>query len=264
MKASPLFSIFTVCLNAEAHLANALESVLVQSRDDYEYIVADGGSVDRTLDILREYEPRFAGRMRWVSEPDEGLYDAMNRALGRATGHYVEFLGADDRLRPGALEAVARVLYRTPRPEIVFGGTHVFGADGAWDEPARHVFRRGLDSRVPASHQSMFVRREVLDRAEGFDLRYKIAADYDLYLRLIDAGCKEVLIDEVLSEFQLGGASSRRAAATAREYRDVRVAHGANALVEDFVMLKSTLAAIAFAGWMKLFGRAPGSTGATP
>jgi len=253
---SPLFSIVTVCLNAEAHMAEAMESVLGQSCDDYEYLVADGASSDRTLDIVRECEPRFGGRMAWVSEPDDGLYDAMNRAVSRARGRYVQFLGSDDRLRPGALAAVAQVLQAAEQPDIVCGGTHVFSPDRAWDELPRRVVRRGLPARAPASHQSVFVRREAIQAAGGFDERYRIAADYDLYLRLVEGGASEVLIDEILSEFRLGGASSRSARATAREYRAVRVAHGASATVEAVVMVKSIAASYAVAGWARVFGDA--------
>lgn len=253
----PLFSIITVCLNAEVHISEALESVLAQSFGDYELIVADGGSTDGTLGILGASEPRFGGRMNWLSERDDGIYDAMNRVLDRATGEYVEFLGADDRLRPGALAAVANALGSTPRPDIVCGATHVFGPNAEWDEPARRKIRRGLTQRAPAGHQSTFVRREVIQAAGGFDQRFRIAADYDLYLRLVEAGRTERLLDEALSEFRLGGVSSRSARATAREYRDVRVAHGANPVVEELVMLKSAAAATAFAVWMRLFHRAP-------
>lgn len=257
MSDHPQFSIVTVCLNAEAHIAAAIESVLAQSSADYEYIVVDGGSTDGTLHVLRAYGQRFGGRMRWVSESDDGLYDAMNEGLALASGEYVEFLGADDRMRPGALDTVARALDTAPRPDIVCGATHVFGATGSRDEMPRRVIRRGLPARVPASHQSTFIRREAIRDAGEFDLRFRIAADYDLYLRLVEAGRTETLITDVLSEFRLGGASSRSAWATAREYRDVRVAHGANPVVEEMVALKSAAATTAFAAWMRVFGRAP-------
>ena len=256
---APRFSIITVCLDAEAYIADALGSVLAQTCDDYEYIVADGGSTDGTVELLRAYEPRFGGRMKWVSEPDGGIYDAMNRALGRTAGEYVEFLGADDRLRPGALAVVARAGLGSRRSrDIVSGATHVIGANGAWDAAPRRVLRRGRPARMPASHQSTFVRRETILTAGGFDGRFGIAADYDLYLRLVEAGRSELLIDDVLADFRLGGASSRSAWKTAREYRDVRVAHGASLLAEELAAWKSAAAATAFATRMRLLRRASG------
>jgi glycosyltransferase involved in cell wall biosynthesis len=253
----PLFSIITACLDSQVHIAGALDSVLAQTFDDYEYLIADGGSTDGTLDVLSDYGPRFGGRMTWRSESDDGLYDAMNRALHRASGEYVAFLGSDDRLLPGALAAVERAVAGTPKPDIVCGATRIVGPDGAWTEPPLRTDRRGLPTRIPASHQSTFIRREALEAAGAFDLRFGIAADYDLYLRLVQAGASELLTDDVLSEFGLGGASSRNALETAREYRDVRVAHGANRFVEQLVMMRSTVAAAVFAAWMRLFHRAP-------
>jgi len=254
----PLFSIVTVCLNADADIAGAIESVLAQGCADYEYLVVDGGSTDGTVGVLREYESHLGGRLRWTSEHDDGLYDAMNKGLALARGEYVAFLGADDRLRPGALDAVAHALEAAPRPDIVCGATHVFGPTGARDEAPRRVVRRGLPARVPASHQSTFIRREALQAAGGFDLRFRIAADYDLYLRLVETGRAEAFVDDLLSDFRLGGVSSRSERATARDYRDVRIAHGANPAIEQLVMLKSAAAATAFATWMRLFHRAPG------
>jgi len=254
----PLFSILTVCLNADADIAGAIESVLAQGCADYEYLVVDGGSTDGTVGVLREYDSRFGGRLRWVSEHDDGLYDAMNKGLALARGEYVAFLGADDRLRPGALDAVAHALEAVPLPDIVCGATHVFGPTGTRDEAPHRVVRRGLPARVPASHQSTFIRREALQAAGGFDLRFRIAADYDLYLRLVEAGRAEAFVDDVLSDFRLGGVSSRSARATARDYRDVRISHGENPAIEELVMLRSVAAATAFATWMRLFHRAPG------
>jgi len=126
---APRFTVATVCLNAEADLARALGSVLVQSLDDYEFVVQDGGSTDSTFEILQEYQPRFEGRLKWVSEPDAGLYDAMNKALQHATGEYIVFLGADDRLTPDALAAVARALDGSPA-DIGFGATRGLGHPG--------------------------------------------------------------------------------------------------------------------------------------
>lgn len=246
----PLISIVIVCLDAGGTIAEAIGSVLSQSFEDFELVVVDGGSVDGTLGIVGEHESRSGGRMRWVSETDEGLFDAMNKALAIATGEYVEFLGADDRLRPAALQAVARTLDASS-PDIVCGACHVFGQRAEWDEPASRKIRRGLPQRAPARHQSIFVRRETLLGVGGFDRRFRIAADYELYLRLVDAGSTEVLIADTLSDFRLGGVSSTDAWATARDYRDVRVSHGANPLVEQLMMVRSAMAATAFALWKR-------------
>ncbi len=237
-----LCSIITVSLNAERHIAEALESVLVQAPGTYEMIVVDGVSTDATLEIVRGLEPEFDGRLTLRSERDSGLYDAMNKGLSMARGRYVAYLGADDCLAPGALAAVERAAAPDGWPEIVCGATRVFSATDSWVEPPHSFAHRRMPKRAPTRHQSMFVSRELSTRVGGFDTAYRIAADYELYLRLVEAGARELLLAETLSEFRLGGVSSVNALRTAREYRDVRVAHGASRLGQQAVMLKSVLA----------------------
>lgn len=256
-----LISVAIVCLDAGKHLAQALESVLAQSAEACELVVIDGGSTDDTLEILRRYETHFSGRMRWVSEPDAGLYDAMNKALALVRGEYTVYLGADDRLVDGALDVVRRVIVADPRhPDIICGATRVVSERGgdSWTEGPESVVRRQLPQKAPSRHQSIYVRTDALRAVGGFRTRFSIAADYDLYLRLCASGLAEVLIDDVLSEFRLGGVSSRSGLVTAREYRDVRVAHGASPAIEQILMVKSALAAASFAAWRRLlvWGRA--------
>jgi starch synthase len=230
-----------VSLNAERYIAEALDSALAQSFTNFEILIVDGGSTDGTLDIVRDREALSDGRLRWVSEPDDGLYEAMNKGLAGAHGEFVVYLGADDHLTPGALDAVAGLLAAQPEVDIVCGATRVLGPHGDWCEPASVLVRRGLPQRAPSRHQSIFVRARRLRAAGGFDTRYAIAADYDAYLRIRDAGARQALIPETLSEFRLGGTSSTSAVATARDYRDIRIAHGANSAVEGVVVWKSVL-----------------------
>lgn len=249
MSATPLISVVTVCLNARDHIAEALDSMLDQSFESFEIVVVDGGSADGTMDVVRERELASGGRLRWVSEPDEGLYDAMNKGLAMARGEFIEYLGADDRLAPGALEAVAVAVGSDATVQIVSGSAHIIGPHGGWDEPASELIRRGMPQRAPARHQSIFVRTETLRSVGGFDTRYRIAADYDAYLKLYLAGARQVRIADMLSEYRLGGASSRDALATARDYRDIRIAHGANPVIEGVVMYKA-----AFGAWLHALG----------
>jgi len=101
-------SLITACYNSAAVIRTALESVLRQTWPEVEYWVVDGGSTDGTLEIIREYEPKFGGRMRWVSEPDRGMYDAINKGIRMATGDVVGILNADDVLSDDrVLERVA-------------------------------------------------------------------------------------------------------------------------------------------------------------
>ena len=122
-------SIVTATYNSGESLRDTLESVLSQTYDDYEHIIVDGGSTDNTLDILREYEPRYNGRLKWHSEPDRGIYDAMNKGIARATGELVGLLNSDDfytsdglyrrklSIGRGGCRVWRRVLCPSPRPQ---------------------------------------------------------------------------------------------------------------------------------------------------
>lgn len=242
-RSAPLFSVITVCRNAEAHIAEALRSVAEQQHESFELVVVDGGSTDTTVDIIRGFEADFGDRIRWTTEPDSGLYDAMNKGLRAATGRYVVYLGADDRFATRALGIVERALRDYEWPEIVAGSVRVFGGATEWTERPRSYASRRMPKRAPARHQSIYVARTALEHAGGFDTRFRIAADYDLYLRLVRAGAREALVDDVLSEFRLGGVSSANIVGTAREYRDVRVAHGSSRVWQQLVLAKSVMAA---------------------
>ncbi|MDR2407546.1 MAG: glycosyltransferase, partial [Bacteroidales bacterium] len=89
-------SIITVCYNSEKYIRSAIESVLGQTYENIEYILVDGASTDRTLDIIKEYESKFNGRMCWMSEPDNGIYNAMNKGIAMASGEVVGILNSDD------------------------------------------------------------------------------------------------------------------------------------------------------------------------
>ena len=91
-----LFSIITVCFNSEKTIEQTIKSVLEQSFQNYEYIIVDGASKDCTVDIIRRYEPMFKGKLKWISEPDNGIYDAMNKGIGMARGELIGIINSDD------------------------------------------------------------------------------------------------------------------------------------------------------------------------
>ncbi len=243
----PAFSVIIASRNAARHIGEALDSLLAYGGARCEVIVADGNSSDSTTDVLAQYEPQFGGRLRWISEPDCGIYDAMNKGLAMASAEWVVFLGADDRLAEGAFAAVEKRAADAGGADIVCGATHVFGQGADFVELPRSFRAASIPKRAPARHQSIYVRRQALLAIGGFDTRWPIAADYDAYLRLCEVGAEEALSVAVLSEFRLGGVSSTLKVRTAAEYRDIRIAHGATPTVEHLVMLKSLAAVWVFA-----------------
>ena len=214
-------SIVSVTYNAEKGLAKTMISVLDQSCHDYEYLIVDGNSTDGTMDIVRDFQDRVSKgefgiqteQYRWISEPDKGLYDAMNKAMVLAKGDFVWFINAGDKIYSSeTLRQVVDAIDQNPDTDVVYGQTLIIGQD---DEvlgerhriaPANLTKKSLLDGLV-VCHQSVIVRRSI---APQYDLGYKLTADYDWMCRVLDASRKNVYIDDYLSKFQTAGLSSQR------------------------------------------------------
>jgi glycosyltransferase involved in cell wall biosynthesis len=202
----PLLSVVTVVFNGEKHLEQTIRSVLDQSYDNTEYIVVDGGSTDRTLDIIRKYNDRIA---HWVSEPDKGIYDAMNKGLGLASGDLIAFLNSGDWYNPGVLEAVAgEYLRKKINGDLVIAGkwTLIFeDLDLEIHVSPSLKFSRG----IPISHPAMFVSRTVYEKFGKFDLQYRFGADFDLLVRFYLRGVIFHFIDTKILNYRTQGASEQ-------------------------------------------------------
>lgn len=191
----PFFSVITVCRNAAPVLAATAESLRAQDFTDFEWIVVDGASTDDTCDIARRY--LNLARDRLLSEPDDGLYFAMNKGLRMARGEVVQFLNAGDSY--AAEDVLTRVHEAfTDAVDAVYGDTLLALADG------RVVLRRAGDvgvmvrRRMPFSHQSLFVRR-TLHLRHPFDESMRIAADYAVIASLHKAGARMLYLPEPLN-----------------------------------------------------------------
>ncbi len=180
-------TIVTTTYNSADTVRHTFESVLAQTHKDIEYWVIDGGSEDDTLGLIKEYEPLFEGRMKWISEPDDGLYDALNKGISRATGDVVGILNSDDfYTSPTVLEQVAAGF--SDDVDAVYGDIH-FVRPSDLDKCVRYysskLFRPwALRFGFMPAHPSFYVRREVYERCGGYALDYKLAADYDMMVRL--------------------------------------------------------------------------------
>ncbi len=182
-------SVITATWNSGATLRDTLESVLSQTFPDIEHVIVDGGSTDNTMKLVREYAPRYNGRLRYVSEPDKGIYDAMNKGIRMATGEVIGILNSDDfYTSPDTVERLAGELERH-KVDAVYGDIHFVDEKGL-DKCVRYYssagFRRWkmLLGFMPA-HPSFYCRKEIYEKYGGFNLSYKIAADFECLLRLI-------------------------------------------------------------------------------
>ena len=206
-------SVITATWNSASTLRDTLESVLKQTYPDVEHIVVDGGSTDGTMELVKEYEPRYNGRLRYASEPDKGIYDAMNRGIRMATGEVVGILNSDDFYTSDrVLERVAEVMERE-KVDAVYGDVHYVN-DGRLEKCVRYYsskpFRRGwMRLGFMPAHPSFYCRREVYMKYGGFDISYRVAADFENLLRLIFVNkIKTAYIPKDFVTMRTGGASS--------------------------------------------------------
>lgn len=207
-------SIITVTFNRAHIIHDCIEGVLKQSFKDYEYIIVDGASKDNTVDILREYEPKFEGRMRWISEPDKGLYDAINKGFRMAKGEIVGIINSDDFFhRVDTFDIIARA-FDDPSVEAIYGDDRVVSAEDIQKElrVTRASYFRTWMYRIGLmpGHQTFYAKRDLFEKFGYYKIDYKIAADFELMLRFMYVnGVKAKYIPETLMTFRVGGVSTQ-------------------------------------------------------
>ena len=194
-----------------------MDSVASQQYSPIEYVVVDGASTDGTLDVL---QGRSGEVSRWVSEPDGGIYSAMNKGTRLASGEYICFMNAGDRF--ASPEAVARMFRPFPRAELVWGDCIVESRRGEEYDCARDVLRT-LHRQMTVSHQSLFVKRSAL-LTRPFDERLRIAADYDFLCERLLAGASWEYRPLPVSRIDNQGVSARAFRTSIREKRGISLA----------------------------------------
>lgn len=213
MSASPSITVVTPTFNAAASIEQTLASIALQQYAQLEHIVIDGGSTDGTVEILER--EAAAGRLRFISEPDDGLSDAFNKGLAQANGELVGWLNADDLYEPGALAAVAAASEAAPTAEWLVGRCGIIGEAGNESRRLVTAYKDFLLKRYSfalhltnnfVSSPATFVRRSVALELGGLDRRFKYSADYDLWLKLGRRG-PPAYVDALLARFRMGEGS---------------------------------------------------------
>lgn len=232
-------SVITTTYNSANTLQFTLDSVFCQTYRDFELIIVDGASSDDTLDIIKEYEHKYNGRLKWISEPDNGLYYAMNKGLLMATGDVVGFLNSDDfYTSPNVLRRIAEEIMDK---DAVFGDIHfVHGNNLKKCERyySSKLFRKWMMRLgfMPA-HPSFYCKRSVYERLGGFDTEFKVAADFELLLRYIylnNISIKYIPMDFVT--MRLGGASTSGLKSHKLIYHEHMQAYEKNGLKGNFFL----------------------------
>ena len=207
-------SIITATYNSAATIRDTIESVLRQTHQEWEMIIKDGGSKDSTLEICRSYEPQCAGRMRIISSPDKGIYDAMNQGIEAATGDVVGLLNSDDFYTSNdVLAVISDAFEKDLKLDAVYGDIHYVN-DGELDKCVRYYSsadfnrERMMHGWMPA-HPSFYCWRAVYQKFGLFDTSFKVAADFEQLLRLIYIhNIKTQYIEKNFVTMRTGGAST--------------------------------------------------------
>lgn len=208
-------SIITVCFNEKDTIQDTIESILNQTLKNIEFIVIDGGSTDGTLDIIEKFKDKID---YFVSEPDNGIYHAMNKGIARSTGDFVIFLNANDVFyNNSVLEKVEKALIEAPDAKFLFGDVEYISEDKKSAKTQR--FNRIKDdfSLIFSNicHQCIFYHRSLFSEIGNFSEDYKIYADWEFNIKsLVEAKVQALYLPIVISKFQLGGVCSSKALET--------------------------------------------------
>jgi len=205
---NPIITIVTVCKNAKATIRNTMQSVLDQTFTNYEYIIVDGLSTDDTCKIIKEYINKFKNKgitIKYISEKDKGIYDAMNKAINMAEGKWINFMNADDKFNNNyVLEKIFK--HKLENYDIIYGNTVQINKNQKVFSKGRPL--RAIKNNLPFCHQSCFTKT-ILMKKHPFNLSYKIASDYNFFLGAYFNSYRFHYINITIADYSLEGFSNR-------------------------------------------------------
>ena len=223
----PKFSIITVTYNAGKVLEDTIQSVIFQTYRNIEYILVDGGSKDNTLQIVSKYRNHIS---KVVSEPDQGLYDAMNKGIRLATGDYLCFLNAGDELHENeTLQKMVHSLHTQERPDVIYGETAIVDNQGHFLHMRRlsapeQLNWKSFKQGMLVCHQAFFARRELAIHYL-YDLQYRFSADFDWCIRIMKQAKYLHNTRLTLIDYQKEGMTTQNHKASLKERFRIMVKH---------------------------------------
>jgi glycosyltransferase involved in cell wall biosynthesis len=205
-KYQPLVSIVTVTYNAEKFIEKTIQSVLNQSYHNYEYIIIDGGSIDETLNIIQKYQSKIT---HWISEPDKGIYDAMNKGIALSSGDIIGLLNAGDIYLPNALSLLVEQFVPGDNLSLYYGDIYLEYTDADITIKSPASIDR-LKYSMTICHQAIFITKHTYLNQGLYNLNYKYASDYAYVLSLLLLGAEFHYLDGVVAYYQTGGVSDHK------------------------------------------------------
>lgn len=228
---NPKISIITITYNSEKTLEETVQSVISQDYPNLEYLIIDGGSRDRTLDIVEKYRDKISFV---ISEPDRGISDAFNKGIRYATGEIIGIINSDDLLLPGALKTIAENY--DPKVGVYRGNTIIWNDETDTKivaKPSMAFSVYSLKKRI-VCHQSTFVTKRAYDVVGGFKESFKYMMDVDLLIRLYNAQIPFKYVDANLAKFRMGGVTNSSFKGKTDEVRRLYLENGASKCWANF------------------------------
>jgi len=198
----PLISIITVVYNGINTIEQTIQSVIRQPYKNKEYIIIDGGSTDGTVDLIKKYETSLS---YWVSEPDKGIYDAMNKGIACAKGELIGIINADDWYEENVFKEIVKYYQETGSGKVIHGLLRNFLDEEFYSMIGNSIRRLRFDM---IQHPTCFIPKTIYDKYGVYDTSYKYSGDYDLILRFVNSGVKFCFVERPIVNFRLGGISS--------------------------------------------------------
>lgn len=212
-----MLSVITISFNSKATIEQTFQSILNQTfKEQFEYVVIDGGSTDGTKEIIIDYEKKFKARnidFKWVSEPDKGIYDAMNKGILMSSGEIIGILNSDDFYENDALLSISNAINHSPGIDIYYGFLRILMPDGKELQVYRYCYENylgklGSGCESAAQHPTCFIRRALYDRIGFYCLEFRTAADYEFLIRAKVNNAKFLGLNAIISNFRNNGISS--------------------------------------------------------
>lgn len=215
--ANKTFSIITPSYNAGEKIEKTIKSIVSQNENLYEYIIVDGGSTDNTIPLIIHYQNKFPDNIRFISEPDNGIFDAMNKGIGLSVGEYLYFIGAGDCLMPGVLDQIAQ--HAEPDKHIIYGDVVMYPRGS---RHGKELTKYNIFANIPC-HQQLFYNKRLFDRLGIYNTDYSIFADTAFnILCWSDESINKKYVDFVIASYAGSGlSSSGRDERFAKDFKDI-------------------------------------------